>query len=105
MSGRNGARSRNGSGYGAWPRWSVPVAAPTWVRCSRWVSACAICARSEGPGVALCGAMGRLYWPDGFYSVSIQGHPGMTLRLHRDVDGPCLTPEGSVVAIGAFDGL
>ncbi|HXP01926.1 MAG TPA: bifunctional riboflavin kinase/FAD synthetase [Luteibacter sp.] len=29
----------------------------------------------------------------------------MTLRLHRDVDGPCLAPEGSVVAIGAFDGL
>jgi riboflavin kinase/FMN adenylyltransferase len=29
----------------------------------------------------------------------------MTLRLHRDVDGPCLTPGGSIVAIGAFDGL
>jgi riboflavin kinase/FMN adenylyltransferase len=29
----------------------------------------------------------------------------MTLRLHRDVDGPCLAPEGSIVAIGAFDGL
>ncbi|SKB83024.1 bifunctional riboflavin kinase/FAD synthetase [Luteibacter sp. 22Crub2.1] len=29
----------------------------------------------------------------------------MTLRLHRDVDGPCLAPQGSVVAIGAFDGL
>lgn len=29
----------------------------------------------------------------------------MTLRLHRDVDGGCLTPQGSVVAIGAFDGL
>lgn len=29
----------------------------------------------------------------------------MTLRLHRDVDGPCLAPAGSVVAIGAFDGL
>ncbi|MDF3981998.1 bifunctional riboflavin kinase/FAD synthetase [Luteibacter sp. PPL201] len=29
----------------------------------------------------------------------------MTLRLHRDVDGPSLAPEGSVVAIGAFDGL
>ncbi|MBB3227311.1 riboflavin kinase/FMN adenylyltransferase [Luteibacter sp. Sphag1AF] len=29
----------------------------------------------------------------------------MTLRLHRDVDGPCLVPEGSVLAIGAFDGL
>ncbi|KJV24963.1 bifunctional riboflavin kinase/FAD synthetase [Luteibacter yeojuensis] len=29
----------------------------------------------------------------------------MTLRLHRDVAGPCLAPEGSVVAIGAFDGL
>lgn len=29
----------------------------------------------------------------------------MTLRLHRDVDGACLAPEGSVVAIGAFDGL
>lgn len=29
----------------------------------------------------------------------------MTLRLHRDVDGPCLAPRGSIVAIGAFDGL
>ncbi|MGE7138311.1 bifunctional riboflavin kinase/FAD synthetase [Luteibacter sp. NPDC031894] len=29
----------------------------------------------------------------------------MTLRLHRDVDGPCLAPGGSIVAIGAFDGL
>lgn len=29
----------------------------------------------------------------------------MTLQLHRDVDGPCLAPQGSVVAIGAFDGL
>jgi riboflavin kinase/FMN adenylyltransferase len=29
----------------------------------------------------------------------------MTLRLHRDVDGPCLAPAGSIVAIGAFDGL
>lgn len=29
----------------------------------------------------------------------------MTLQLHRDVDGPCLAPRGSVVAIGAFDGL
>ena len=29
----------------------------------------------------------------------------MTLRLHRDVDGPCLAPEGAIVAIGAFDGL
>ncbi|SDF14356.1 bifunctional riboflavin kinase/FAD synthetase [Dyella sp. 333MFSha] len=29
----------------------------------------------------------------------------MTLRLHRDIDGPCLAPQGSVVAIGAFDGL
>ncbi|WEN16692.1 bifunctional riboflavin kinase/FAD synthetase [Rhodanobacter sp. AS-Z3] len=26
-------------------------------------------------------------------------------RLSRDVAGPCLTPRGSVVAIGAFDGL
>ncbi|WP_369927434.1 bifunctional riboflavin kinase/FAD synthetase [Xanthomonas sp. NCPPB 2632] len=29
----------------------------------------------------------------------------MTLQLHRDVDGPCLASQGSVVAIGAFDGL
>ncbi len=29
----------------------------------------------------------------------------MTLQLHRDVDGPRLAPQGSVVAIGAFDGL
>lgn len=29
----------------------------------------------------------------------------MTLQLHRDVDGPCLAPQGSIVAIGAFDGL
>jgi riboflavin kinase/FMN adenylyltransferase len=29
----------------------------------------------------------------------------MTLQLHRDVDGPCLAPRGSIVAIGAFDGL
>ncbi|MGN6093942.1 MAG: bifunctional riboflavin kinase/FAD synthetase [Luteibacter jiangsuensis] len=29
----------------------------------------------------------------------------MTLRLHRDVDGPCLAPGGSMIAIGAFDGL
>ncbi|MBU6249265.1 MAG: bifunctional riboflavin kinase/FAD synthetase [Xanthomonadaceae bacterium] len=27
------------------------------------------------------------------------------IRLSRDVSGPCLTPRGSVVAIGAFDGL
>jgi riboflavin kinase/FMN adenylyltransferase len=26
-------------------------------------------------------------------------------RLHRDVAGPCLAPHGSVVAIGAFDGV
>lgn len=26
-------------------------------------------------------------------------------RLTRDLTGPCLTPDGSVVAIGAFDGL
>jgi riboflavin kinase / FMN adenylyltransferase len=29
----------------------------------------------------------------------------MAIRLFRDVDGPCLAPGGSVVAIGAFDGL
>ena len=27
------------------------------------------------------------------------------MRLSRDVAGPCLTPRGSVVAVGAFDGL
>ena len=27
------------------------------------------------------------------------------MRLSRDVAGPCLTPRGSVMAIGAFDGL
>ena len=27
------------------------------------------------------------------------------MRLSRDVAGPCLAPGGSVVAIGAFDGL
>ncbi|HEV7776247.1 MAG TPA: bifunctional riboflavin kinase/FAD synthetase [Luteibacter sp.] len=29
----------------------------------------------------------------------------MALPLFRDVDGACLAPQGSVVAIGAFDGL
>jgi riboflavin kinase/FMN adenylyltransferase len=29
----------------------------------------------------------------------------MALQLFRDVDGPCLAPQGSVVAVGAFDGL
>jgi riboflavin kinase/FMN adenylyltransferase len=27
------------------------------------------------------------------------------MRLSRDVAGPCLTPAGSVIAVGAFDGL
>ncbi|HEU0276444.1 MAG TPA: bifunctional riboflavin kinase/FAD synthetase [Rhodanobacteraceae bacterium] len=27
------------------------------------------------------------------------------LRIHRDIAGPCLAPQGSVLAIGAFDGL
>jgi riboflavin kinase/FMN adenylyltransferase len=27
------------------------------------------------------------------------------IRLSRDVAGPCLTPDGSVIAVGAFDGL
>ncbi len=27
------------------------------------------------------------------------------MRLSRDVAGPCLTPRGSVIAVGAFDGL
>jgi riboflavin kinase/FMN adenylyltransferase len=27
------------------------------------------------------------------------------LRIHRDIAGPCLAPNGSVLAIGAFDGL
>ena len=27
------------------------------------------------------------------------------LRIYRDIEGPCLAPEGSVLAIGAFDGL
>jgi riboflavin kinase/FMN adenylyltransferase len=27
------------------------------------------------------------------------------LRIHRDIKGPCLAPDGSVLAIGAFDGL
>jgi riboflavin kinase/FMN adenylyltransferase len=29
----------------------------------------------------------------------------MRLRLSRDIDGPTLAPSGSVVAVGAFDGL
>jgi riboflavin kinase/FMN adenylyltransferase len=27
------------------------------------------------------------------------------LRIYRDIEGPCLAPDGSVLAIGAFDGL
>ena len=27
------------------------------------------------------------------------------LKIHRDIAGPCLAPDGSVLAIGAFDGL
>jgi riboflavin kinase/FMN adenylyltransferase len=26
-------------------------------------------------------------------------------KVYRDVAGPCLTPDGSVVCIGAFDGV
>ncbi len=29
----------------------------------------------------------------------------MMMRLSRDVAGPCLAPRGSVIAVGAFDGL
>ena len=32
-------------------------------------------------------------------------YTGRMTRLSRDLAGPCLAPEGSVVAIGAFDGL
>lgn len=31
--------------------------------------------------------------------------PGSMTRLFRDTDGPCLAPHGSVVCIGAFDGI
>jgi len=32
-------------------------------------------------------------------------YTALMIRLSRDVSGPCLSPRGSVVAIGAFDGL
>lgn len=32
-------------------------------------------------------------------------YTGPMLRIYRDIEGPCLAPEGSVLAIGAFDGL
>ncbi|MCB1569233.1 MAG: bifunctional riboflavin kinase/FAD synthetase [Xanthomonadales bacterium] len=41
-------------------------------------------------------------WPDRSASVS---KAGSRIRLFRDSHGPCLHPAGSVVCVGAFDGL
>ena len=38
-------------------------------------------------------------------SGSVRKYTGAMLRIYRDIEGPCLAPDGSVLAIGAFDGL
>lgn len=56
--------------------------------CLPWASACVTCAVPEQ-------AQGR----------AVGRYTGAMIKLSRDVAGACLTPRGSVVAIGAFDGL
>jgi riboflavin kinase/FMN adenylyltransferase len=63
----------------------------------------------------LCGATLPLYWPDDLFrlppAARNSGHPlsgillTMRLRLYRDLAGATVASRGSVVALGAFDGL
>src|SRR5690606_2705760 len=108
--GRTGRPGPGGGGPGAWRWWSAPARRPTARCCSPWGCVRATCAGRAGryAGLWLASAAILAGSAPGRRLLAPRGVPGTSKqmsRLFRDVAGGSLCPRGSVVCIGAFDGL